>query len=234
MSDLRTKVKVAALKKARSYILAHPTESKSQIALATGLSDSTIARARADLIQEGAVAPYRKTGVVVMPPPPQAAEPGEGTPLTGPIQPPRSAKGGNTLLDHEAMKAMADMVDLAVETGDDEKVHKALLKQCLTFAFRADLHPDTRMSASQMWSKLKDQAKQKDLGPGKPKTREEAVGRLSDMMIAAGPEITVEAVHIAFEMKGDSNAASSQQAAPPSPPAQDAGATGHEGDPTPA
>jgi hypothetical protein len=133
------------------------------------------------------------------------------------------------------MMELAAMVDMAVESGDDERIQKLLIKQCIVFALRSDLHPDTRMSASQMWGKLRDMAKAKDLGPGKPKTRKDAVERTRDVLVAVGPEITLEAVHLAFHVKEAPDAeAQAEQAVPAGGPAQDVGAAGHAGATTPA
>jgi hypothetical protein len=105
------------------------------------------------------------------------------------------------MLDTAAMRAIADMADIENLDLDDADVHKRLLKQCIRFAFDPNLHPDTRMSASTMWAKLKDLQKARDLGPGKPMTFETAVSRMCDLMQAAGPEITLAAVNAAFDVK---------------------------------
>ncbi len=223
----------ARLRQARVYLLANPHASKSQAVMATGLSDSTIARARRDLVDEGILAPARNAPVEpVSPPEPVAAQPTEGAPSEDKSRPVKSTAKGNATPDHEAMRTLAEMVDTAVNSGDDESIQKMLLKQCLVFAFRPDLHPDTRMTASQMWGKLRDMAKAKDLGPGKPKTRVDAVLRLRDMLIAAGSEITIEAVHLAFDVKEAPDVqATGNEAVPPSGPPQDASPPGHTSDP---
>ena len=146
----------AKLRQAKEFILDHQTWSKARICLATGLSDNTVARARRELIAEGKLAAARNA------PPPEhvaAAEAGEVDPEPEkPASAPKASRGG-TVLDHEAMLALANMVDGVVDSGDDELVQKMLIKQCIVFALRTDLHPDTRMSASQMWNKLRDMAK---------------------------------------------------------------------------
>lgn len=195
----------ARLQQARNYILTNPTHSKSQCVLATGCSDATVARARRDLILEGLLAPPRNAPVAkaVSVPEPKATQPTEpsGTVAPPPAVSPAPAKGSSGLLDHAAMLELAAMVDAAVESGDDEAIHKKLIKQCLTFAFRPDLHPDTRMTASQMYGKLRDMARLKELGPGKPKTFVLGTDRLADMLTACGPEMTMAAVAKAFTVK---------------------------------
>lgn len=200
----------ARIRQAREFLVIHPDMSRSQVSASTGISEATIARARRDLVAEGTLSPARNA-----PPQPQellprtpdpdpsaiadAAEREGGAPPAAP--PPSKKVGANTLLDSAALMELAAMADEAIESGDDETIQKKLSKQALVFAFRIDLHPDTRMSASQMYYKLKDMAKAKDLGPGKPKTYAIGVDRLSDMMVACGPEMTMAAVHKAFEVK---------------------------------
>ncbi len=177
---------------ARDYILAHPDESKEEQTLGAKVSVSMIALARASLIKDGLLKPSRRGR-----PPALAARPeppSEGAP---PEQPTKPAK----MLDDAAMRAIADMAALDDDSIDDAEVHKRLLKQCIRFAFSPDLHPDTRMSASTMWAKLKDLQKARDLGPGRPMTYEDAVTRLCDLMRACGPEITLAAVNTAFDVK---------------------------------
>jgi hypothetical protein len=97
------------------------------------------------------------------------------------------------------MTAMADMIALTDGPEmDDGEVRRRLLKQCLSFAFNPELHPDTCMSASQMWAKLKEQTKARDLGPGNPLTLEAAVERHRDIDAACGPEITALGCAAAF------------------------------------
>jgi len=183
---------------AREFILAHPAWSKSRIALATGLADSTIARARRELVAEGKLEPARNQPPTLTAPASHvaAAEAGEVEPAE-PEKPSPKQRGG-TVLDHEAMLALANMVDGVVDSGDDELVQKMLIKQCIVFALRTDLHPDTRMSASQMWNKLRDMAKKKDLGPGKPKTQADAIARLKDMDTAVGLDLALAAMIESF------------------------------------
>ena len=199
----------ARLAQARNYIIAHPLESKSQMVLGSGLSESTIARARRALVSEGLIPEPRNAqprGPLPRRPEPEVhSATAEVKPASEAVAPPaepkKSAKSGPGLLDHEALKALADMVDKAIDSGDDESIQKKLAKQALTFAFRTDLHPDTRMSASQMYYKLRDMGKAKDLGPGKPQTYEDGVARLTEMHIACGPQMVLDAVHRAFTVK---------------------------------
>lgn len=201
------------MERAEAYVLAHPDESKQEQAAGAKVSHTMIAIVRKRLILKGKLQPSRKDPTRY-PRRPRAQEPAvEASPA---ISKPAA------MLDHQAMTAMGDMID-AVEGLDDltdDDVHKRLLKQCLTFAFNSKLHPDTRMSASQMWAKLRDQAKSKDLGPGVPLLFEDAVERARDLMVAMGPEITLAAVNLAFTVKeSDASAEAVEPGDAPSPPA---------------
>ena len=195
--------------RARTYILAHKDQSKFEQAMGSGVSQAVIARMRARLVAEGLLPPARKAPPT--PVPRRSAMP-DGEPLAKPP----------TMLDHEAMTALAEMID--TDDLDDDEVHRRLLKQCLQFAFNPKLHPDTRMSASQMWGKFRDQGRARDLGPGIPVTFEDGVIRLSDMMQACGPKMTVAAVKVAFDTEGGADGQPDHQAALAGGPAEAPGA----------
>jgi hypothetical protein len=211
---------VTDLDRAKIYIISNPHESKVQQGKALGVSDATIARARRELIQDGRLSKSRKTMQVEAPKEVKDE--------------PRTLSKPAGLLDHEAMQAMADMIDTLTDL-DDEEIHKRLLKQCIQFAFNPRLHPDTRMSASQMWAKLRDQAKSKDLGPGAPVNFEGGVERLRDLMVACGAPMTLAAVNSAFKVEEPSDQAPSDQApddqiAPPLGVTKAPIISGHEGE----
>lgn len=89
---------------------------------------------------------------------------------------------------------------------NDEETRKRLLSRCRAIALDPDMHPDTVLSASQVYIKLKDAVRAKSLGPGRPVTHEDAVARLASLMHACGPIIVHEAITSAF---GGTNAAKS-------------------------
>jgi hypothetical protein len=186
------RAKAEAVERAKKFILAHPDQSKLQQAVGCGVSQMSVARARAELIRDGLLPASRK-----------AYAPSEGAPAPtkAPLAEPLAVAPAPTgdSLDMQAMMAMSTIVDLSDEE-DDAVTHRRLLKQCLIFAFDTRLHADTRMSASTLWQKLKDQTKARELGPGAPKTRAEAVRRMGEMMVAVGPEITLEAVSSVFSV----------------------------------
>lgn len=89
---------------------------------------------------------------------------------------------------------------------NDEETRKKLLARCRAIALDPGMHPDTVLSASQVYIKLKDAVRAKSLGPGRPLTHEDAVARLARLMSACGPTIVHEAITSAF---GGTNAAKS-------------------------
>jgi len=192
---------------ARAEYLRHPDSSIADVAKATGVAVRTVARARETLVKEGLLAPGRNNtasaadaaalavAVAGSRPPepdePVASETG-GQPLT-PDKPPAA------LVDGEALRQMSAMLDdLADE--DDEVTRKRMLRQVKKFAFDPTLHPDTRMSASQLWAKLLDMQRAKDLGPGIPTTLEMAINRATDFLRACGPKVAVPAFYRAFDL----------------------------------
>jgi len=184
-------ISAAKILQARTYILAHPTESKSEQVIGSGLSESTIARARRDLIEEGRLPAPRNAPVKEAPKPKAVAD----QPAAPAKSPAPATKG---MLDHKALLDLAQMIDALVDLGDEDEINRRLSKQALTFALRTDLHPDTRMTASMQYHKLKDQAKAKDLGPGKPKTYALALGRLKDMHQACGVKMVLTSLRESF------------------------------------
>lgn len=159
--------------KARAYILAHTDETKEQQALGADCSVALIAIARKALIDEGKLAPFRKTPSATATPPPAG------------------------MLDHDAMMILADIASL--DDLDDDEVMKRMLKQCVRFSFDPRLSADTRMSAGQQWAKLREWVKAKDLGPGPPMTRAAAFDRYRDLTMSIGDvDLVVEALFASY------------------------------------
>jgi hypothetical protein len=182
---------------AKAFLLQHPSASIRQAAQALpGISERTIAQARSELAAAGLLPAGRNrkpsilagVGVPPIPPEPVPAPPSEGT--------------GDRLLTDDQVIAMADpstgLLD-ELDGLDDEETRKRLLREVKRLAFSPDTHPDTKLSATQVWLKLKDMAKAKDLGPGKPLTRAAALARLTDLHTAVDDvALVVEAACAAF------------------------------------
>lgn len=182
----------------RAYFLQHPEASISQAARDMQVSTRTAAQVRSELAAKGLVPAgrNRKVDKRVAPvlPPAFAVE-----------VPPTQSDGGH-LLDDKAIRAMADpSMDLADLDLDDEETRKKLLREVKRIAFSPESHPDVRLSATQVWLKLKDMAKSRELGPGKPLTRAAAIARLVDLLKMTGPEIAIQAMYEAFNVKGPEN-----------------------------
>lgn len=207
---------------ARAEYLRHPDSSISQVAKATGVGIRTVARAREALVREGLLPQGRNaetgaelaaiTHAVRRKPirpertgandPSQRASEGANDPIV-PAAPDdkRTASAASpsapSTVDGEALRTMNQMLDdLADE--DDDVTRKRMLKQFKRFAFDPLLHPETRMQASQGWTKLHEMARQKDLGPGKPLTYEAARARGIDFFKALGLKLATDCFLSAF------------------------------------
>ena len=166
------------------------------------LSKASIANIRKDLRARGVIPGSRRTsgGVeAILTDPRMTAEtvlPQESAPL-----PPITSTELATL-----------GLDTELTDENDEATRKMLLSRCRSIALDPDTHPDTVLTASQVYIKLKDAVRAKSLGPGKPVTHEDAVARLGRLMSAVGPEIVSEAITSAF---GGPNATKSSGPAQP-------------------
>jgi hypothetical protein len=122
--------------------------------------------------------------------------------------------------------ANSDILDFGLDSEEDTR--KKLLKQVQLLALDPGVHPDTRLSATQVWVKLKDIARAKDLGPGLPRSREEIIDRLIRIMQAVGANLSITALEAAFK-KENSDAEAQNVEIPTSPGASETSeSTGHE------
>jgi hypothetical protein len=205
---------------AKQYFIAHPEASISECVAdlhrrGINISERTVAQARSELAQKGVLPQGRNAKESI------AAD--HATAVT-------IAK--DMILDDTTMKALAegdmtDVVDL-----DDEEIRKRLLKGVIRIALDPKTHVDTRLSASVIWTKLKDMARVQDLGPGKPMTRVVAIERLSELCAAVGPEIALAAMQKAFNIKesADEGEVPAHEGAAPSSPAGPASTPGSPSD----
>lgn len=195
-------MRAAKMGKATAWFLQNPNASISDAVMALpGIGERTIAQARSNLAEKGLMSPGRnrvaaaeKRPTLPAVPPSPVPDRAETVPAESPTLP------DGTLLDDANMRALADpntgfLADLDL---DDEETRKKLLREVKRIAFDVDAHPDTRLSATQVWLKLKDMAKTRELGPGVPLTREAAVSRLKDLITAVGLDLALEALLVAF------------------------------------
>lgn len=192
-------MRAAKTAKVTAWFLQHPHASISEARVALpGIGERTIAQVRSDLAGKGLLVPGRnrkEQSPTIPADPPSPVPIGTGD---GPGQ--AASLPDGTLLDDAGMRALADpstgfLADLDL---DDEETRKKLLREVKRIAFDVNAHPDTRLSATQVWLKLKDMAKTRELGPGVPLTRAAAVSRLKDLILAVGLELALEALLLAF------------------------------------
>lgn len=182
-------------KQAAAYLREHPDASISEASRALGLSPRTVAYARKILVEQKILPPYKRG---VLEPEGEAAAPeSPSSPVEQAVSPPKKNIGG-TLLDAKALEELGGMLDRIEENEDDIESQKLMLRQVKRMAFDLRLHPDTRMSAMQLWTKLRDTVTSRTLGPGKPLTRAAAIDRLVMLFEAVGPELAVEAMYKAY------------------------------------
>lgn len=177
----------------------NPTASIKQVSKALGISESTVARARAMLVEKGELASGRSGSAGT----PAPAEPDAEAPAPDAPPPPKSAGAAGKVLDAQALQQLAAMTSMlnGDDDEDDEEVRKRLIRGVKRIAFDITLHPDTRMTASQVWIKLKDMARAKELGPGKPLTIEDAKLRLRDLHTACGLDLSLEGLFAAYNVE---------------------------------
>jgi len=202
---------------ARAEYLHHPDASIAEVAKATGVAVRTVARARETLVKEGLLAPGRNattsaadaaalalTARTMGTAPPKALQELQEGPQDDPGSTIRPKQGPTAprqgTIDGEALRKMSEMLDQLADE-DDDITRKRMLRQVKRFAFDPNLHPDTRMSASQLWAKLLDMQRAKDLGPGVPLTIVNAVERVTDFDKACGVKIAVSALFRAFPVE---------------------------------
>lgn len=170
------------------YVLRNPRAPLKEIAKEIGASLGLVSHIRAEMARKGMVAPLTKHSTT------------RGSILPK-FTPPVKIETLETdqILDGEMVKKLAESENILedIDLNDDE-MQKKLLKQVQLMAFDASLHPDTRLNAINIYAKVKDIAKAKDLGPGPPRNEEQIIERLVRIMRAVGPSLTVKSVHYAF------------------------------------
>lgn len=167
----------------------------------TGTSRRTVSYVRKQMMKEGLLPKGRR--VTNLPKIPESVKeilPSETSPTISGL-----------LIDGEKLRELAKSENFEDEIADDEDTQKKLLKEIRKIALGVGMHPDTRLSAIQVWAKLKDIAKSKEIGPGNPKTEEEVILRLVRLMQAVGPKLVIKALEAAFERKDTAEEAKIEQ-----------------------
>lgn len=186
----------------KAWILANPSKITSEICKALRVSIRTVAMARRELMNEGLIPASRRVNRPVL----------------------KKQDIMDHLLSNKTLQDIAkssaeskeaqDLLD-SVEDFDefDEETRKKMLRQVRIIALDPTLHPDSRLSAVNIWAKLRDLAKAKDIGPGPPRSESEILDRLVRLMQGVGPNLVVKALDKAFPKE---NADEDKQDSPPS------------------
>jgi len=172
----------------KMFLLANPAATSSEAAKATGASKRTVFLAKKDLIDAGQMERVRYDHKR------------------------RAAKSSpeGAMMDGETLRAIAANTDLVDDLVDEAATRDKLLRQVQRMALDPMLPADLRLSATQVWVKVKDIARTKDLGPGPPRTEEEILARLTRLLQAVGPKIALKALNMVFG-KGETDEKASSQ-----------------------
>lgn len=157
----------------KTLMLTNPELSNVEISRQTGASTRAVTYARAALRNEGRSSNSRKTQS--LPPHSEATE-----------------------LTPEAIEKLSSSENIELEIGDST-TRALIVRSVQRMALDPRLHPDTRLSASQIWVKLKDLARTTELGPGPPRTQQEIIDRLLRIFKAVGHPTVLKALEIFTE-----------------------------------
>lgn len=179
--------------KATAFYRRNPQATLKEVAQACDISERTAHKARQQMVFEGICKPSRKK---------QGRAPtGEPTPRPEPPAPPSlpAAPAPNALIDGEQLALLGAGDTSGIEEADPE-TRKKMLRELRSIAFTTTNHPDTQVTAMKAWFALKDAAAAKDIGPGKPKTREDVISRLGFLDQAVGIELAIDALLSIFDI----------------------------------
>lgn len=221
----------AKIESVKEFILQHPSAKDFEVLEAKKCSRRTIAYARAELVAAGLIPAPRRAHVKKAPSPVPAESP---TP-TDPSPPAGGADYSNQIVTPETLGMLAAPETPIDDFESDPETQKRMLREAKRMAFDIKLHADTRMSAMQLWVKLKDLASARDRGPGVPLTKSSALARLMELHKACGIELVIESIETLWGNKKEApNASASVEASTPVGTPSAPGSAGHEGDPAQA
>jgi hypothetical protein len=172
-----------AVAKAIAFYRRNPQATLAEVSAACEVSERTAWKARQQMVIEGVCKPNKRGGMSLAAPKPPAT----------PAPPP-----ANTIIDGEQLLALGAGDLTGLEDADPE-TRKKMLSELRTIAF-TNGSADTRVTAMKAWFALKDMASAKDLGPGKPRTEEDAILRLSSIQTAVGIGISVKSLIKSFTL----------------------------------
>jgi hypothetical protein len=205
------------VEKVKNYLLEFPNATKEEVMSETGASKRTYNTARAELIKTGIAPPSWVNTKKFIPHKykPQVIESVPNLVVT------RGRHEKISLEDTIAPFAPLATVDLykLLDAGedpdiDDEKTRVAMLKQLRLMSFDASLHQSIRMSAMDLYNKLKETARGQTIGPGKPLNHAEALDRLCLLFKAVGATLVLEATAKVFALLGEPDGPTTQEHPP--------------------
>lgn len=174
----------------RALILSNPSASVRDIVNQTGASVRTVRYVISKLRKEGLLPPARRAN----PAPEVIIQPSNSIEV-------KEIEVKSMEMTPELLKTMAFSDSLPDSIESEEETRKKMIIEVQKFAFAPNVNPETRMNAIQVWVKLKDIVRGKELGPGNPLTEEAAIERLVRIMQACGPTLVIKALDKAFERK---------------------------------
>lgn len=191
METLGRRRRSLLLAKAIAFYRRNPQSTILEVAAACQASPRLVWKARQQMVIEGVCKSNKRGGKSLQgpEPPPQ-------------VIPPSPPMG---LLDGEQLARLAAGDTTPVDETDPE-TRLRMLNELRSIAFNPATYVDTRVTAMKAWFALKDVVSVKDMGPGKPKTFEDAVVRLREILVACGAAISIEAMERAFVRKEAGNA----------------------------
>lgn len=176
----------------KAYIMAHPFATNSEIIKATACSQKTISTARGELRKEG-FAPRLNADRRSRPFPLEGApDPTPATPATPEVPE----------IIAQTTKQVFEMLD-AADPGDEWTIPQQ--RQWLMRLVKNVNEPyQLRMAALVQYNKLSENTSERDaLGPGAPLNDKERIMRLSLLMRACGPKLTLRAYEEAFNVSAE-------------------------------
>lgn len=208
-NGIRSYKAISKTEACKRYLLDHSDATNPEVKEAVGCESRNVNAARAELEKEGFLqknsnnrAKFTKHRL-------------KKSGLTRPPEILRNLSGNALRTEAEVLSsfspvATSDLYKL-LESGedpdiDDEKTRVAMLKQLRLMSFDASLHQSIRMSAMDLYNKLKETARGQTIGPGRPLTHADALDRLCLLFKAVGATLVLEATAKAFALvEGEQN-----------------------------
>lgn len=220
MTTPRMGMAQAKLEQTKEFILQHPSAKDYEIVDALRVSRRTIAYAKAELVLKGLIPAPRKTA---------RKEPAPVPPVLPPVPAPDYS---------DSLVTPANIMALAADPFDDDlesdpETQKRMTRAAKKMAFDPKNHPDIQMAAMQLWMKLKDAARARELGPGKPMTYEAAKARGMPLFKAMGLKLVIDIIETLWGNQKETPDAPNVETPAPVGIEEAPSSAGHEGSEAP-